>query len=145
MPVVPSCPPLIEHRCACGSGRRSEDDMEQCHVIDWRFRSEIKADRRCEQNKQRQSRLHQLGEIANDTIARCSKIRIFKRGRFHAGTCLGTPRPAAGGRPSALSEIRQQIPEMLTPKDSMTAPRATCAVATSAALLLQIVHAPSAT
>src|SRR5205823_9153404 len=119
--------------------------MEQCHVIDWRFRSEIKADRRCEKNKQRQSRLDQLGEIANNMTARWRKIRIFKRGRFHArtGSLRGAPDPAAAGRPSALCEIRQQIAEMLTPKDSMTAPRATCAVATSAALLLQIVQAPS--
>ena len=33
---------------------------------------------------------------------------------------------------------------MLTPKDSMMAPTATCAVAISAALLLQMVQAPSA-
>src|SRR5947199_2228111 len=41
-------------------------------------------------------------------------------------------------------KIRQQIAQMLTPKDSMIAPTATCAVATSAALLLQMVQAPSA-
>src|SRR5207247_8009038 len=41
-------------------------------------------------------------------------------------------------------KIRQQIAQMLTPKDSMVAPTATCAVATSAALLLQIVQDPSA-
>src|SRR5438874_10856638 len=115
--------------------------MKECHVIDWRFRSEIKTDRSRKQNKQRQSRLDKLGEIGNDTIARHRKIRIFKRGRFHAGTCFCAP----GGRaPSNCAcEVRQQIAEMVTPKDSMTAPRATCAVATSAALLLQIVHAPS--
>src|SRR5205809_4807703 len=41
-------------------------------------------------------------------------------------------------------KIRQQIAQMLTPKDSMVAPTATCAVATSAALLLQMVQDPSA-
>src|SRR5438046_9083281 len=40
-------------------------------------------------------------------------------------------------------KILQQIAQMLTPKDSMVAPTATCAVATSAALLLQMVQAPS--
>src|SRR5437868_7196458 len=75
-------------------------------------------------------------------MAPLRESRIFDRDDLHAGTCFGAP----GGRalPTVLCEIRQQIEEMLTPKDSMTAPRATCAVATSAALLLQIVQAPSA-
>jgi hypothetical protein len=42
-----------------------------------------------------------------------------------------------------IFEMRQQMAEILTPKDSMIAPTATCAVAMSAALLLQIVQAPS--
>src|SRR5437660_8474060 len=74
-------------------------------------------------------------------MAPLRESRIFDRDDLHAGTCFGAP----GGRalPTVLCEIRQQIAEMLTPKDSMTAPRATCAVATSAALSLQIVQAPS--
>ena len=52
-------------------------------------------------------------------------------------------RPSGAPR-RETAKIRQQLAEMLTPKDSMTAPTATCAVATSAALLLQIVQAPSA-
>ena len=39
--------------------------------------------------------------------------------------------------------MREQIAQALTPNDNMIAPTATCVVATSAALLLQIVHAPS--
>ena len=38
---------------------------------------------------------------------------------------------------------REQIAHALTPNDNIIAPTATCAVATSAALLLQIVEAPS--
>src|SRR6184192_2147047 len=69
---------------------------------------------------------------------------MFERGRFHAET--GSLWGAPGGRalPICFCEIRQQIAETLTPKDSMTAPSATCAVATSAALLLQMIQAPSA-
>src|SRR6516225_3894309 len=74
-------------------------------------------------------------------MPRWRKVRIFERGCFHAGIGRARP-PGAACRDTA--KIRQQIAEMLTPKDSMTAPSATCAVATSAALLLQIVQAPSA-
>jgi hypothetical protein len=76
---------LIESRCACCGGGCSKNNMKQCHVVDRRFRSEIKTDRRRNQHKQCQSRFDELGEIGNDTIARRRKIRIFKRGRFHAG------------------------------------------------------------
>src|ERR1700704_6186046 len=73
----------------------------------------------------------------------------FERGSFHAAT--GSLCGAAGSEPgwhsrvlpTLVFEMRQQIAEMLTPKDSMIAPTATCAVAMSAALLLQIVQAPS--
>jgi hypothetical protein len=66
----------------------------------------------------------------------------MNRADFHAATSCG----ASGDRALLRSgcEIRQQIAEMLTPKHSMLAPTATCAVAISAALLLQIVQAPSA-
>src|SRR5206468_8844263 len=62
---------------------------------------------------------------------------------LHAGREIGRARPSGAPR-RETAKIRQQIAEMLTPKDSMVAPTATCAVATSAALLLQIVQAPSA-
>src|SRR5213080_5598313 len=74
----------------------------------------------------------------------------FERGGFHAAT--GSLCGAAGSEPGWHSrvppkfivEMRQQMAEILTPKDSMIAPTATCAVAISAALLLQMVQAPSA-
>src|SRR5262249_52237167 len=57
----------------------------------------------------------------------------------------GSLRGAPGGcaLPSCVWDVLQQIALMLTPKDSITAPSATCAVAISAALLLQITQAPS--
>src|SRR5207249_12308169 len=79
--------------------------------------------------------------------------RILGCGGFHgsSGATGGRALPltisgATGCRalPVPTCEIRQQIAEILTPKDSMIAPSATCAVAISAALFLQIIQAPSA-
>src|SRR5437870_2620971 len=119
--------------------------MKKCAVIDWRLRSEIKTNGTRKQHQERQSRFDKLREISNDTIARSRKIRPFNRRCLHAetGSLYGAPGPATAGRPTSPCEMSREIAEMLTPKDSMTAPSATCAVATSAALLLQIVQAPS--
>src|SRR5205085_12270696 len=68
---------------------------------------------------------------------------LFDCSRFHAGTAALCGAPGGRALSSAPCEIRQQIALMLTPKDSMIAPTATCAVAISAALLLQITQAPS--
>src|SRR5438876_1309803 len=101
-----------------------------------------------------ESRFEQLGEIKHATthrfaISRSSfnLSRVANHSVFHATTCCGASDGSEPDWHGALSsrrcEIRRQIALMLTPKDSMIAPTATCAVATSAALLLQIVHAPS--
>src|SRR5439155_2316151 len=143
-------PPLVE-RGRTGRGRcRSKDNVKKRYVIDGRFRSEIKTGRRREQNEQSEPRLDQFGEIRSQPRSRGRKIRVldFERGGFHATNLpvfpnAGAPSPVAAGRPTCRYEIRQQIAEMLTPKDSIIAPNATCAVATSAALLLQMVQAPS--
>src|SRR5439155_23126933 len=136
----PALPPLVKRGCARRRRRRSKDNMKKCDVINRRFCSEVKADRSREQHQQSKARLDQFGEIRRDPPWRRCEIRIlgFDRGSFHVRT--GSPCGAPGGRalPNVGCKIRQQLAEMLTPKDSMTAPTATCAVATSAALLLQI-------
>src|SRR5207237_8432230 len=94
------------------------------------------------QYQQREPRVDKFSEIAHEVGARGRDCRVVGYRRFHAGIGFG----ALGGRARSVSfcEIRQQIALMLTPKDSITAPNATCAVAISAALLLQITQAPSA-
>src|SRR5438874_2841357 len=123
--------------------------MKKLQITDWTFGAEIKADRGREQNQERQARFDQLGKIRNRAKAQplpvCRNGREFTINgrRFHVTSAplalnlvvdLSTVRPR---------KIRRQIAQLLTPKDSMVAPTATCAVAISAALLLQIVQAPS--
>src|SRR6266508_4156417 len=138
-------PPLVKRGCARRGRRSSKDNVKKRDVIDGRFCPEIITNSGREQHKQSEPRLDQFGEIRSDPPSRECEIRIlgFERGSLHAdrGICRARP-PGAPHRETA--RIRQQLAEMLTPKDSMTAPTATCAVATSAALLLQIVQAPSA-
>src|SRR5205814_3149124 len=135
-------PPLIQRGCACRRCGGPEDGLKERLIIDRRLRSEIKAHCGRYQYKQRQSRFDEFSEIAHEVRARGNDGRVIDYRRFHAGIGFG----ALCGRPRSVSlcEIRQQIALMLTPKDSITAPSATCAVAISAALLLQITQAPSA-
>src|SRR5260370_5934205 len=141
-------PPLIQCGCSGGSTSCPKDEMKQTGVINRRLRSEIKTDRRREQNKQGQPRFDQLGNVEHPASRRFATARsrrasrAMNRGGFHAATCCGAP--GDGALPSCRCETRQQIAEMLMPKHSMLAPTATCVVAISAALLLQIVQPPSA-
>src|SRR5262249_56156936 len=128
-----------------GGGCGHEDGVEKRTVINRRFGSEIKTHRCRKQNEQRQSCFDQLCKIANEAVARRRNSRTFNCGRFHAAirSLCGAPGPAGAGRPTSVCEIRQQIAVMLTPKDNMTAPIATCAVAISAAFFVPITHAPN--
>src|SRR5438128_2713860 len=122
--------------------------MKERVKINRTLRTEIKTDRRRQKNKQSKARLDQLDEIPNHATSRRCDALNSGRGRFHR-------RSFHVARASfafivdvsfrCACKIRQTIAQMLTPKDSMAAPIATCAVATSAALLLQIVQAPSVT
>src|SRR6266496_2008499 len=144
-------PPLVERGRAGCCRCRSKDNVKKRYVIDGRFRAKIKTHRSRKQHEQSEPRLDQFGEIRSQPPSRGHKIRVldFERGGFHATNLpvfpnAGAAGPAVAGRSTRRYETCQQIAEMLTPKDSMIAPTATCAVATSAALLLQIVQAPSA-
>src|SRR6266852_3911258 len=123
--------------------------MKKSRITDRISGAEIKTDRGREQNQKRQARFDQFGKIGNSAkarplaVSRNSRDFTINRRRFHVTSAppalnlvvdLSTARPC---------KIRQQIAQLLTPKDSMIAPTATCAVAISAALLLQIVQAPS--
>src|SRR5205809_205559 len=77
-------------------------------------------------------------------LVRRRNRRILDRGRFHARTDWLRGALSACAVPIANCKRRRQIALILTPKDSMTAPSATCAVATSAALLLQMTQPPRA-
>src|SRR5256885_16402575 len=122
-------PPLIERCCASRRRRRSKNSVQKRGVINWILRAEIKTHRCREQNQQRQPRFHQLDQIANESRPSVSNFGLsrFDCRRFHR---------------FLVFKICEQIAHALTPNDNMIAPTATCAVAISAALLLQIVHAP---
>ncbi len=53
-------PPLVERGGAGRSRSRSQNCVQQRGPIDRTFRTQIKTNRCCQQNKQRQSRFHQL-------------------------------------------------------------------------------------
>ena len=123
--------------------------MKKSRITDRIFSAEIKTDRGREQNQKRQARFDQLGEIGNRSKTRplpiCQNGSDFaiNRGRFHVTSAPLASNLAVDLSTAHLCKIRQLIAQLLTPKDSMIAPTATCAVAMSAALLLQIVQAPS--
>src|SRR5439155_20077839 len=114
-----------ERKSNGGCRGSSKKNVKQHHVVDRRLRSKIKTNRGCNQNKQCQSRYDEHSQIGKEPIARRRKIGISKRGRFHAEA--RSPCSVRGSEPDlycrTLStcpcEIRQQIAEMLTPKDSM--------------------------
>src|SRR6266404_831448 len=124
--------------------------MKKPQIIDRIFGAEIKTDRGCEQNQEREARFDQLGKIGKRTTARpptvCRNGRYFtiNRSRFHVTLAPLASKLVVDLSTARAYKICQQIAQLLTPKDSMVAPIATCAVAISAALLLQIVQAPRA-
>src|SRR5437762_4917086 len=125
--------------------------MKKAGVISRAPRAHVITHRGCEQNKQSEPRLDQFRVVGSKAIGRATASRCCNIGlgnsldnsRLHTIAAPFTSNPGAVDflRPRSC-KARQQIAEMLTPKHSMIAPTATCAVAMSAALLLQITQAP---
>src|SRR4051812_21408417 len=121
-------PPLIQcsrSRGGCGS---SQHDVQKRGDIDWRSCRNIESDSGCQQHKQCEPCLDQFGNVACEFATQVGGLVGRERGCFHI-------------RASSL----RLSEETTTPSESMIAPTATCVVATSAALLLQIVQAPRKT
>ena len=119
--------------------------MKQAGEIDRAACPKIETDCGRDENEKRQPRFYELRNIGQTTRRESAgKVDLvtLETDRFHALTGSSLDRRDSGIS-VAVCCFRQNA-EIATPKANIVAPTATCAVAMSAALLLQIVQAPSA-